>query len=40
MKTMLAREAMSAFGLMSDTTRAEPTLIEKHGRRAFMVISV
>ncbi len=31
MKTMSAREAKNGFGLMIDTARAEPVLIEKHG---------
>ena len=40
MKTMSAREAKNAFGFMIDTARAEPVLIEKHGRAVVMVISV
>ena len=40
MKTMSAREAKDAFGLMIDTARAEPVLIEKHGRGIVMVIAV
>ena len=40
MKTMLAREAKNAFGLMIDTARAEPVRIEKHGRGVVMVIAV
>lgn len=40
MKTISAREAKNAFGLMIDTARAEPLLIEKHGRGVVMVISV
>jgi len=40
MNTMLAREAKNAFGLMTDTARAGPVLIEKHGRGVVMVISV
>ena len=32
MKTMSAREAKNRFGLMIDSARAEPVLIEKHGR--------
>jgi hypothetical protein len=40
-QTMLARrEAKYAFGLMIDVARAEPLLIEKHGRGVVMVISV
>jgi hypothetical protein len=30
MKTMSAREAKNAFGLIINTARAEPVLIEKH----------
>jgi prevent-host-death family protein len=40
MKTMSAREAKNAFGLMIDTARAGPVLIEKHGRGVVMVIAV
>ncbi len=40
MKTMSAREAKNGFGLMIDTARAEPVLIEKHGRGVVMVIAV
>ncbi len=40
MKTMSAREAKDAFGLMIDTARAEPVLIEKHGRGIMVVIAV
>ena len=40
MKTMSAREAKNAFGLMIDTARAEPVRIEKHRRGVVMVISV
>ncbi len=40
MKTMSAREAKNAFGLMIDTARAVPVRIEKHGRGVVMVISV
>ena len=38
MKTMSAHEAKNGFGLMIDTARAEPVLIEKHGRGVGMVI--
>jgi prevent-host-death family protein len=40
MKTMSAREAKNAFGLMIDAARAAPVLIEKHGRGVVMVVSV
>jgi prevent-host-death family protein len=39
-KTMSAREAKNAFGLLIDTARAEPVLIEKHGRGVVVVISI
>jgi prevent-host-death family protein len=38
MKTMSAREAENAFGLMIDTARAEPVLIEKHGCGVVVVV--
>jgi len=40
MKTMPAREAKNGFGLMIDTARAEPVLIEEHGRGVVVVVSV
>jgi prevent-host-death family protein len=40
MKTMSAREAKNAFGLMIDIARAEPVRIEKHGRGVVVVVSV
>lgn len=40
MKSMSAREAKNAFGLMIDTARAEPVCIEKHGRGVVVVVSV
>lgn len=40
MKTMSAREAKNGFGLMIDTARAQPVLIEKHGRGVVVVIAV
>ena len=40
MRTMSAREAKNGFGLMIDTARAEPVLIEKHGRGVVVVVSV
>ncbi|MDD1530895.1 type II toxin-antitoxin system prevent-host-death family antitoxin [Bradyrhizobium sp. WBOS7] len=40
MKTMSAREAKNGFGLMIDTARAGPVLIEKHGRGVVVVVSV
>jgi prevent-host-death family protein len=40
MKTMSAREAKNAFGLLIDTARAEPVMIEKHGRGVVVVVAV
>jgi prevent-host-death family protein len=40
MNIMLAHEAKNALGLMIDTARAEPVLIEKHGRGVVVVIAV
>lgn len=40
MKTMSAREAKNGFGLMIDTARAAPVMIEKHGRGVVIVMSV
>jgi len=40
MKSMSAKDAKNAFGLLLDTARAEPVTIEKHGRRVVVVISV
>jgi prevent-host-death family protein len=40
MKAMSAREAKNGFGLMIDTARAQPVLIEKHGRGVVVVIAV
>jgi prevent-host-death family protein len=40
MKTMSAREAKNGFGMLVDTARAEPVLIEKHGRGVVVVVSV
>lgn len=40
MKTMSARAAKNGFGLMIDTARASPVLIEKHGRGVVVVLAV
>jgi prevent-host-death family protein len=40
MKSMSARDAKNAFGLLLDTARAEPVSIEKHGRPVVVVLSV
>lgn len=39
MKTMSAREAKNAFGLLIDTARQEPVTVEKHGRPVIVVMS-
>lgn len=40
MRTMSAKEAKNAFGLLIDTARAEPVMIEKHGRGVVVVMAV
>ena len=40
LKSMSARDAKNGFGLLFDTTRAEPVKIEKHGRAVVVVLSV
>lgn len=40
MRIMSAREAKNSFGLLIDTARAEPVMIEKHGRGVVVVVAV
>lgn len=40
MKTMSARDAKHQFGLLIDTARAEPVVIEKHGCPVVVVLAV
>ena len=40
MKAMSAKDAKNGFGLLLDTARAEPVVIEKHGRPVVVVLSV
>ncbi|MUT27057.1 MULTISPECIES: type II toxin-antitoxin system prevent-host-death family antitoxin [Mesorhizobium] len=40
MKTMSAKDAKNAFGMLIDTARAEPVTVEKHGRKVVDVIAV
>lgn len=40
MKTMSARDAKHQFGLLIDTARAEPVVVEKHGRPVVVVIAI
>ena len=39
MKTMSAKDAKNGFGLLLDTARAEPVMIEKHGRPVVVVVA-
>lgn len=40
MKTMSAKDAKNAFGMLIDSARAEPVAIEKHGRKVVVVMAV
>jgi len=40
MKSMSAKDAKNAFGLLLDTARAQPVTIQKHGRGVVVVLSV
>ena len=40
MKAISAREAKYNFGCMIDTARAEPVIVEKHGRPVVVVLAV
>jgi prevent-host-death family protein len=40
MKTLSAREAKYNFGRLIDSARAEPVVVEKHGRPVVVVLSV
>jgi prevent-host-death family protein len=40
MKRMSAKDAKNGFGFLLDTARAEPVIIEKHGRAVVVVLSV
>lgn len=40
MKSMSAKDAKNAFGLLIDTARAEPVTVEKHGRPVVVVLSI
>ena len=40
MKSMSAKDAKNGFGRLIDTARAEPVMVEKHGRPVVVVISV
>lgn len=40
MKSVSAREAKYNFGKLIDTARAEPVVIEKHGRPVVVVVAI
>lgn len=40
MKSVSAREAKHHFGKLLDTARAEPVVVEKHGRQVVVVVAV
>ena len=40
MKVFSAREAKHQFGRLIDTARAEPVVVEKHGRPVVVVLAV
>lgn len=40
MKSVSAKNAKNGFGLLLDTARAEPVVIEKHGRAVAVVVAV
>lgn len=40
MKTMSARDAKHQFGRLIDTARAEPVVVEKHGRPVVVVLAI
>lgn len=40
MKTMSAKDAKNAFGLLLDNARAQPVTVEKHGRPVVVVLSI
>jgi prevent-host-death family protein len=40
MKSMSAKNAKNAFGMLIDSARAEPVAIEKHGRKVVVVVAV
>ncbi len=40
MQRMSARDAKNSFGHLIDTARAEPVVIEKHGRAVVVVVAL
>ncbi|MBM3577863.1 MAG: type II toxin-antitoxin system Phd/YefM family antitoxin [Alphaproteobacteria bacterium] len=40
MKCVSAKDAKNGFGWLLDTARAEPVIIEKHGRAVIVVLAI
>jgi prevent-host-death family protein len=40
LKTLSAKDAKNSFGMLIDTARAEPVIVEKHGRAVVVVLSI
>ncbi|MGH7074665.1 MAG: type II toxin-antitoxin system Phd/YefM family antitoxin [Stellaceae bacterium] len=40
MKCVSAKDAKNGFGRLLDTARAEPVVIEKHGRPVIVVLAI
>jgi prevent-host-death family protein len=40
MKCVSAKDAKNGFGRLLDTARAEPVIIEKHGRPVIVVLAI
>lgn len=40
MKSMSARDAKNSFGRLLDDARAQPVVVEKHGRPVVVVLAV
>lgn len=40
MKHISAKDAKNSFGRLVDTARAEPVVVEKHGRAVVVVLSI
>lgn len=39
-KSMAAKDAKNAFGMLIDLARSEPVTIEKHGRKVVVVMAI
>lgn len=40
MKSMSAKDAKNEFGRLLDTARAQPVVVQKHGRPVVVVLSI